>query len=99
MSRPLSKFCHHLRDVDPCPDDPPRLAALDRSRRLAALVAVGEVPLPTELASEERLTLLAEVARLRHAHLVDFLAHAIAADLHRANLTTPEADSHVETSF
>lgn len=53
-------------------------------RRLAALVAVGEAPLPQDLPPDELRTVLMEIARLRRDRLVRFIARAIASDLERA---------------
>jgi hypothetical protein len=53
----------------------------ERLRRLAALVAVGETPLPADLEPAELSIVLAEVARLRRDRLVRLVARAIAWDL------------------
>ena len=50
-------------------------------RRLAALVAVGETPLPEDLPPVEVRTILADVARLRRDRLIRFIARAIASDI------------------
>lgn len=56
----------------------------DMLRRLAALVALGDVPLPEDLAPDELRTILTEVARLRRDRLVGFIARAIASDIESA---------------
>jgi hypothetical protein len=48
--------------------------------RLAALVASGECPLPSDLSPRDRRKLLAEVGRRRHVRLVRYIARALAAD-------------------
>ena len=53
--------------------------------RLAALVAVGETTLPTDLEHGELLIVLAETARIRRRKLIRFIARAIAQDIHRGS--------------
>ena len=64
-------------------DNPERYspAHLDR---IADLVACGEVPLPLDLPMDQLERLAAEVRKRRRERLVDFVAHAIAADIRRS---------------
>lgn len=55
--------------------------APDRLRRLGALVAVGDAPLPTDLDAAERRVVLVEAARLRRLRLIRWFARAIAGSL------------------
>lgn len=57
---------------------------LEMLRRLAALVALGEAPLPQDLPPDELGAVLAEVGRLRRDRLIRFIARAIASDLEGA---------------
>ena len=57
------------------------LEPTERLQRLAALVAVGDMPLPADLEPAELSIVLAEVARLRRARLVSMVARAIARDI------------------
>lgn len=52
-------------------------------RRLASLIAVGDAPMPTDLEPSEESLVLAEVAQLRRDRLIQFLALAIARDIHQ----------------
>ena len=60
----------------------PSVEPAERLRRWAALVAVGDAPLPAELRPAELSIVLAEVARLRRQRLVRLVARAIAQDIH-----------------
>lgn len=60
----------------------PSVEPAERLRRWAALVAVGEAPLPEDLKPAEIEIVLAEVARLRRQRLVRLIARAIALDIH-----------------
>jgi hypothetical protein len=57
---------------------------LEILRRLAALVAVGEAPLPHDVPPDERKAILAEAGRLRRDRLIRFIARAIALDIEGA---------------
>jgi hypothetical protein len=63
----------------------PSVEPAERLRRWAALVAVGEAPLPAEFSPAELSIVLAEVARLRRQRLVRVVARAIALDLHHGD--------------
>ena len=52
--------------------------------RLADLVACGEVPLPLDLPMDQLERLASEIRKRRRERLVGFVAHAIAADIHRS---------------
>ncbi|MBL9089926.1 MAG: hypothetical protein JNL96_01790 [Planctomycetaceae bacterium] len=60
----------------------PSAESSERLRRWAALVAVGDAPLPEELTPAELKIVLTEVARLRRERLIRLVARAIAHDLH-----------------
>ena len=86
MPRPFSTRRSDRSDSDfsAGPSDVPSLPdSKERLRRLAALTAVGEAPLPADLGPEEHWFALAEVARLRRERLVNFVARAIALDIQR----------------
>lgn len=86
MSRSFSRVGHRSGEFNRTSnqeDDTPFTDPNQRLRRLAALVAIGDAPLPTELDASELPLVLAEVARLRHDRLIHFIALAIARDIHR----------------
>jgi hypothetical protein len=57
------------------------MESVERLRRWAELIAVGEAPLPADLPTEDLRIVLAETARLRRDRLVRLVARAIAQDL------------------
>ena len=52
-------------------------------RRLASLVADGEIPLPTDLPDRDLLALCRHVKKALRQRLVQYVARAIAMDIHR----------------
>ena len=64
---------------------PPAYGSVEHIRRLAELVATGEVPVPADLDRGQLRRLLAEVARHRRDRLVRYIARAIAMDIHQAD--------------
>lgn len=85
MPRPFSRRRPESASSSAARCDFERLPSVDpaeRLRRWAALVAVGEAPLPEELQAADLKIVLAEVARLRRERLVRLIARAIAQDIH-----------------
>jgi len=62
----------------------PAQSPTGRLLRLAAIIATGESQIPENLAAAELSVVLAEVSRLRRQRLVQFIARAIALDIHRS---------------
>ena len=86
MSSPFSNRRHSANEafVDPSGSDlSPVTSPSERFKRLAALIAVGEAPIPSDLEPVDLSFVLAEVARLRRERLVRYVARAIALDFHR----------------
>lgn len=61
----------------------------ERLQRLAALVALGEIPLPRHLPTDQLRHLIGEVRRLRRRRLFQFLGRAIARDIEREAAQQP----------
>jgi len=62
----------------------PELPSPAPTSRLADLVACGELPLPDGLSSGQLEHLALEVRKRRRKRLVDYIARAIAIDIHRS---------------
>jgi hypothetical protein len=56
----------------------------DQAKSLAAAIAYGEVPVPTDLEQVDYQQLLERVAEHRQSRLVRYIARAIATDIHRS---------------
>jgi hypothetical protein len=61
-----------------------RVSRKQQLQRWAELVAHGGVPVPDGLTPGEQEWLLRDVARRRRARLVQYIARAIALDIHRS---------------
>ena len=70
--------------------EPPSSAAFveelstDQLTRWADLIANGEVGFPANLPAGQLRELIAEVRQLRRNRLIDYIARAIALDIHRS---------------
>ena len=62
-----------------------KLQSPEQLVRLADLVASGELPLPTDLHSDQLEHLAREVRQRRRRRLVRFIARTLALDIHRSH--------------
>ena len=86
MSRSFSRISQSSGDFNgpsSLQNDSPLTDQNQYLRRLASLIAIGDAQMPTDLESSELSIVLAEVARLRRDRLIQFLAIAIARDIHQ----------------
>ena len=92
-TRPVALPGEPRPEHEPAPTSPVRLT-VHQFARWAELIAAGRGDFPTDLVASEQYHLLVEVRSRLRDRLVQHLARAIAASVHRDTGPRSETDSH-----